>query len=216
MMGIMKNSVTTKKYSYAARQLKVLVAVFFTLSLSSCFTSSIYKFQSQPSEASVYYVSGSEKTLIGQTPIDYTKAALPTDAPFSLVFEKAGFESREISVSPTDNAQTTISATLKQSKDPINDAGTKRVRDVLKKVFEIQELTARQRYVDALTSLNKLEELEPNVAEIYSLKGSIYLIMNDRGQARLQYEKALKIDPSLDPIRARLKALATPVKGANP
>ena len=197
-------------------QLGVLRVFVMCGALSGCFSTSIYKFQSQPPEASVYYVNGQDRTLIGQTPIDYTKAALPSDAPFALVFEKPGFETREITVSPTDNTQTTVSATLKPAKDPFIDAGTKRLRDVLKRVFEIQELTARQRYVDALASLNKLEEQEPKVAEVYSLKGSIYLILNDSGQAKSNWEKALKLDPSLDNLRARIKALSAPVKGANP
>jgi len=184
--------------------------------ITGCFSTSVYKFQSQPSDAAVYYVNGADRTLIGQTPIDYTKASLPTDAPFSLVFEKAGFEPREITVSPTDNTQTTVSASLKPAKDPVIDAGTKRIRDVLRKIFEIQEMTARQRYVDALASLNKLEEQEPKVAEIYSLKGSVYLILNDSTQAKANWEKALKLDPSLDSLRSRIKALSVPVKGANP
>lgn len=183
---------------------------------SSCLTTSLYKFQSQPTEASVYYVNGNDKTMIGVTPIDYTKTALPTDAPFLLIFEKPGYEPREISVSPTDNSQTTISAVLKSSKEPFADAGTKRVREVLRKVFEIQELTSRHKYVDALSALNKLEEVEPNVAEIYALKGSLYLMLNDTVQTKFQWEKALKIDPTLDSLRARIKNLPKTEKGAKP
>lgn len=82
---------------------------------------------SQPTEATVYYVNGSEKVLIGQTPIEYTKAALPSDTPFTIAFEKSGFETREISVAPTDNSLTTISASLKPGKDAGVDAGTKRL-----------------------------------------------------------------------------------------
>jgi len=181
-----------------------------------CFSTSVYKFQSQPTEASVYYVNGAERNLIGVTPIDYTKAALPADAPFTLIFEKTGYESREISVSPTDNSQTTIRAVLKAAKEPIADATTKRVRSVLRRIFEIQELTSRQRYADALAGLNKLEEEEPNVAEIYSMKGSIYLMLNDPSQTRAQWEKALKIDPTLDTLRERLKKLPTTAKVGNP
>ena len=181
-----------------------------------CASSSVYKFQSQPNEATVYYINGNDKTLVGQTPIDYTKTQLPTDAPFTLAFEKPGYETKEISVSPTDNSQTTISAILKQQKEPVTDAATKRLRAVLQKIFDIQELTARQRYVDALAGLSKLEEQEPNVAEIYSLKGSIYVILNDPTQAKAQWEKALKVDPSLDNLRARIKTLDTTTKGAKP
>ena len=180
--------------------------------LTGCFSTSVYKFQSQPSEANVYYVNGAEKNLIGVTPIDYAKTALPGDAPFTLVFEKAGYETREVSVSPTGNSQTTIRATLKASKEPFADAGTKRVREVLRKIFEIQELTSRQRFADALAALNKLEETEPNVAELYALKGSIYLMLNDAVQTRVQWEKALKIDPTLDNLRERIKKLPNTAK----
>lgn len=195
---------------------RVFAALLLTVSLTGCFSTSIYKFQSQPSEASVYYINGSDKTLIGVTPIDYTKAALPTDTPFTLLFEKPGYEPREISISPTDNSQTTISTVLKSSKEPFVDAATKRLRDVLKKIFEIQELTSRQRFVDALAALNKLEESEPNVAEIYALKGSIYLMLNDVSQTKMQWEKALKIDPTLDQLRVRIKNLPTTAKAGSP
>jgi Tfp pilus assembly protein PilF len=183
--------------------------------LTACFSTSVYKFQSQPSEASVYYLNGAEKTLIGQTPIDYTKTNLPSDAPFSILFEKSGFEPREISVTPTDNSQTIISAILKSSAEPFADATTKKIRDVLKRVFDVQEMTAKQKFVDALTALKKLEEEHPNVAEIYSMKGSIYILLNDKAQAKEQWEKALKIDPSLDQLRVRVKAISASTKSPN-
>jgi tetratricopeptide (TPR) repeat protein len=183
-----------------------------SLALNACFSASVYKFQSQPSEASVYYINGSDKTLIGQTPIDYTKTNLPSDAPFSIIFEKSGFEPREISVTPTDNSQTIISATLKTADQPFADATTKKIRDMLRRIFEVQELTAKQKFVDALSALKKLEEENPNVAEIFSMKGSIYILLNDKTQAKEQWEKALKIDPSLDQLRARVKAISATEK----
>ena len=160
----------------------------------------------------MYYLNGSDKTLIGQTPIDYTKTNLPSDAPFSIVFEKTGYEPREISVTPTDNSQTIISATLKTADQPFADATTKKIRDTLRRIFEVQELTAKQKFVDALTALKKLEEENPNVAEIFSMKGSIYILLNDKAQAKEQWEKALKIDPSLDQLRTRVKAISTTEK----
>jgi hypothetical protein len=199
------------KQSKSVLPTRFLLATIFYLSfpllVSGCFTSSVYKFQSQPNEASVYYINGTEKTLIGQTPIDYTKAALPSDTPFVIIFEKPGFETKEISVSPTDNSQTTVSANLKSSSDGPSDAATKRIRDILKKVFAVQELTAKQKYVDALAALSKLEDSEPSLAEINVIKGSIYLMLNDKVEARKQWEKALKLDSSLDEIRTRIKNL---------
>jgi tetratricopeptide (TPR) repeat protein len=197
-----------------AKDSRLLLAFVITVTtlMTACLSTSVYKFQSQPTEASVYYVNGTEKSLIGVTPIDYAKTALPGDAPFTLIFEKPGYETREISVSPTDNSRTTIRTTLKASREPSEDVSTKRVREVIRKVFEIQELTSRQRFVDALAAVNKLEEAEPKVAEVYALKGSIYLILNDPTQTKAQWEKALKIDPTLDYLRERIKKLAIPGK----
>lgn len=205
------STVTLVKISFRA-----VVSLLAAASLQGCFSTSVYKFQSQPSEASVYYINGNDKVLVGVTPIDYAKTALPTDVTFTLLFEKVGYESREVAVSPTDNSQTTISTVLKSSKEPFADQATKRLRGVLQKIFEIQELTSRQRFVDALAALNKLEENEPNVAEIYAMKGSIYLMLNDIAQTRLQWEKALKVDPTLDHIRARIKNLPAIAKAGNP
>jgi predicted negative regulator of RcsB-dependent stress response len=73
-------------------------------------------------------------------------------------------------------------------------------------------MTAKQKFVDALAALKKLEEENPNVAEIYSMKGSIYILLNDKLQAKEQWEKALKIDPSLDQLRVRVKAISASAK----
>lgn len=179
-----------------------------------CSCASSYRFVSQPTEATVYFLNGAEKVLIGQTPIDYTKSALPTDAPFTIQYEKPGFETREISVAPTDNSLTTVNATLKPSKDAAADPSLKKTRSILQKVFAIQELTARQKYVEALSGLNKLEDAEPGLAEVHIMKGSIYFLLNDREQAKKQWEAALKLDPTLDELRVKLKALSPAVKGA--
>jgi hypothetical protein len=175
--------------------------------LTGCFADSVYKFQSQPSDASIYYLNGSEKNLVGQTPIDYTKTSLPNDAPFTILFEKQGYEPKEISVTPTDNSQTTISATLKVSKDSMGDSTSKRMRELLKKVFQVQELTAQSKYVDAIALVNKVAEQEPNIAELFVLKGGIYFLLNDANQAKLAWQEALKIDSSLDTLRPRIKAI---------
>ena len=179
-----------------------------------CISSSVYKFQSQPSDAAVYYVHGKDKTLLGQTPIDFTKTLLPSDAPFTIYFEKQGFEVKEIAVTPTDNSQTTISALLKQATEPLSDPVNKKVRRILQKIFEIQELTARHRYVDALAELKKIGEQEPAISEINILRGSIYLILHDPVRAKIEWEKALASDPSLDDIRARIKTLNLPADRA--
>ncbi len=205
----MRSHVLVRRIRQQRKPKKVATYVLSLLSftLQGCFADSVYRFQSQPSDASIYYLNGSEKNLVGQTPIDYTKTSLPNDAPFTILFEKQGYESKEISIAPTDNSQTTISANLKVSKDNMGDATSKRMREILKKVFQVQELTAQTKYVDALALINKVSEQEPNIAELFVLKGSIYFLLNDQTQARLAWLEALKIDSSLDSLRARVKSI---------
>ncbi len=174
---------------------------------------------SQPSEATVFFVNGSQKTMIGQTPIDFSKAALPTDAPFVITFEKSGFETKEISVAPSENTLTTINVSLKPALGALTDEATKRTRKSVQQIFAIQELTAQKRYVDALASLKKLEEAEPNLVEVFVMRGSIYVLLNDTQQARREWEKALKMDPSMESLKVRLLTLAkddTTAKGSKP
>ena len=200
---------TTPKHLYEL--FKFFVFLFL---LQSCATQ--YRFISQPSEATVYYVNGSEKTLIGQTPIDFAKSALPSDAPFVVTFEKSGFEIKEISVAPTENTLTTVNVSLKPALGALTDEATKRTRKSVQQIFSIQELTAQKRYVDALASLKKLEESEPNLVEVYVMRGSIYVLLNDTAQARREWEKALKMDPTMDSLKVRLLTLAKEDKGSKP
>ncbi|MBP9708739.1 MAG: tetratricopeptide repeat protein [Oligoflexales bacterium] len=166
-----------------------------------------YRFQSQPSEANVFYINGSEKTLIGQTPIDYAKSALPTDTPFVINFEKSGYEQKELSIAPSDNSLTTISVHLKPVLDAVTDATVKRMHDTIQQIFKVQELSSQQRYVDALSALQKLEEAEPTLAEVFVLRGSIYVMLNDKERAKQEWEKALKLAPHLESLKVQLARL---------
>jgi tetratricopeptide (TPR) repeat protein len=177
--------------------------------LNSCASTNKYNFQSSPGDASVYYMNGSEKILIGQTPIDFAKTSLPTNTPFTIRFEKEGFDPKEITVTPTTGAQTIVSAPLKLTTTAHPENTTKQIRAIVRKIFEVQELTARQKFMEALATLRKLEDENPEVAEIYAMKGSIYLLLNDKSKAREQWEKALELDPSLDQLRVRIKNLSS-------
>lgn len=184
------------------------------LLLSNCATH--YRFQSQPSEANVFYINGSEKTLIGQTPIDYAKSALPTDTPFLLNFEKSGYELKELSIAPSDNSLTTISVHLKPTLDVATDATVKRMHETIQQIFKVQELSSQQRFVDALSALQKLEETEPNLAEVFVLRGSIYVMLNDKERAKQEWEKALKLAPNLESLKVQLSRLTQDAsKGSN-
>lgn len=166
-----------------------------------------YRFASTPEAAAVYQITPTSKVLLGETPITFAKTALPTEAPFVVVFEKEGFESKDVSISPTDNSLTTVSVQLKPVRPGGEDVGMKRMRGVLRQIFSIQEKIFQKKYVDALAALKTLEQQESALAEVFVLRGSVYVLLNDPDQARQQWDKALQIDPSLDEVKVSLAKL---------
>jgi|GEM_PF-1565016 len=172
--------------------------------------STTYQFVTQPEGANVYHQKDGSKALLGTTPLEFKKSGLPEDTPFSVIFEKQGYEPLNLLVTPTDNSHTTVTATMKPgSASNGNDPESMRVRGVLRRVFKVQEHVATRRYTEALSLLRDLETAEPNLAETYVLKGSVYLMLNDSAQARLSWEKALALDSSLDDVRVHLNKIAT-------
>ena len=64
-------------------------------------------------------------------------------------------------------------------------------------VREAQTLQQRKRFLDALTKLEEAEKLDPKHAEIYNVRGAVYLSsqMRDFDKARVEFKKALEYDP---------------------
>ncbi|MHB1081491.1 MAG: tetratricopeptide repeat protein [Prosthecobacter sp.] len=88
-----------------------------------------------------------------------------------------------------------IAASLAQSpkaptKAPVSD-------EVKKLLLEAREMRVKQRYTDSLEKLDAAEKLNPNVADIYALRGDIYLAprRRDFDLALPQFEKAAQLQP---------------------
>ena len=191
--------------------------IFLTLgavSVSGCATT--YEILSSPEGASVYQASNGRKALLGVTPFSFKKSGLPYDKPFVLSFERSSYESLDVMVSPTDEAKTKISATLRPGKTDVNDPSVVRMREVISAIFKIQELTFQKRTVDALALIKDLERKEPGLAEVFVLKGSIYASINDPEQARTAWKQALALDSSLDRLKVEIQKLDASIAASGP
>jgi len=179
---------------------------FLAVNLVSCSTT--YQFVTRPEGASVFHHEDGSKALLGTTPLSFKKSGLPSDVPFSVVFEKQGYEPLNLMITPTDNSHTTVTATMKPGARDGNDPESIRIRRILKHVFKVQEHVATKRYTDALILIRELEKEEPNLAETYVIKGSVYLMLNDNSQAKIAWERALTLDSTLDDVRIQLNRIA--------
>jgi len=76
------------------------------------------------------------------------------------------------------------------AKPPLSDA-------VKKLLLEARDMRIQQRYTDALNKLEEAEKIDPNAADIYALRGDIYLAprRRDFDLALPQFEKAAQLMP---------------------
>lgn len=69
--------------------------------------------------------------------------------------------------------------------------------EVRKLLLEARDMRIHQRFTDALEKLDAAEKIDPNVADIYALRGDIYLAprRRDFDLALPQFEKAAQLQP---------------------
>ncbi len=94
-----------------------------------------------------------------------------------------------------------------KKKQPRQGTFTKDDADYNKALDNLQEaqnLFSERRYLQALSEINKSVETAPNMALAYAVRGSIYYMLRQFPEAKLSWEKALELDPSMDNVRAIL------------
>lgn len=70
--------------------------------------------------------------------------------------------------------------------------------EVMAKLSEAQELQGRQRFVDALSKLDEVEAISPDLTELHNLRGSIYLSpsLRDFEKAEYHFNRSKELDPN--------------------
>ncbi|HTX18126.1 MAG TPA: tetratricopeptide repeat protein [Bacteroidota bacterium] len=84
---------------------------------------------------------------------------------------------------------------------------TKEDADYNRALFSLQEaqrLFSERRYTEALAEINKSIDAAPNMALAYAVRGSVYFMLRQFAEAKVSWEKALELDPSMDNVRAIL------------
>ncbi len=93
-----------------------------------------------------------------------------------------------------------ISSALAQAADTAAPAAADRSKlpdEVRKLLMEARDMRIQQRYTDALAKLAEAEKIVPNLADIYALRGDIYLAprRRDFALALPQFQKAAELEP---------------------
>ena len=77
----------------------------------------------------------------------------------------------------------------------------------MRKFQKSHDLLIEEEYHAALDMIDKVIELQPNLAIAYARRGTIYYYLNDTKAASMNWNIALKLDPEYDQVREILKGL---------
>lgn len=94
---------------------------------------------------------------------------------------------------------------IEEEKDFFNDKALSLFSDATKHMLSAQALFYRKSYWKALEETNKAMSLVPSSAQAHALKGSIYYKMGRKKDAKVSWQQALQLDPSLTDVKESLK-----------
>jgi tetratricopeptide (TPR) repeat protein len=94
---------------------------------------------------------------------------------------------------------------IEEEKEFFNEKALSLFSDATKHMLSAQALFYRKSYWKALEQTNKAMSLVPSSAQAHALKGSIYYKMGRKKDAKVSWQQALKLDPSLTEVKESLK-----------
>ena len=96
---------------------------------------------------------------------------------------------------------------LEQRNELVEQRKLKDYQASTQHIFTAQSLFYKKQYWKSLDETNKALELVPSSAQAHALKGSIYYKMGLNDEAKVSWQQALKIDPSMDQVKTSLARL---------
>ena len=91
----------------------------------------------------------------------------------------------------------------------------KDIQNLLKSYREAQELFYLEEYEEALTKVNETLRIQ-ETADAYALKGTIYFMMDNLSATRLNWNRAVRLNPDLPiPSIPELEEIIREIKGGN-
>jgi len=94
---------------------------------------------------------------------------------------------------------------IEEESEFFNEKSLSLFSDATKHMLSAQALFYRKSYWKALEETNKAMSLVPSSAQAHALKGSIYYKMGRKKDAKISWQQALKLDPSLTEVKESLK-----------
>lgn len=186
--------------------------IILTLFLAACSSKSYLTIKTKPESATISAFN--EKTQafepIGQTPVIIKDQDLAYLESGVLKIEKKGFVTENIIFPAGSISSTEITFQLKENHEWIGKESksiSKVAEDIAKTLHQINRHTSAREYNSALTLSNTLIDKYPDTSLFYDIRGSIYLLLNQREEARRNFQKSLELSPGNLKTKALLEKI---------
>ncbi|MBX3023073.1 MAG: hypothetical protein KF799_15460 [Bdellovibrionales bacterium] len=182
--------------------------IYFLLVILSATTSgcaSHLYLKSEPAGARVELISAQNQavTPLGETPLTMTKTQITQKqvrGPYLIRISKDGLLPKEILIASLTGIDVDVNVQLQAS------ASTARLNDLVNELFDAQNMAQKGDGPSALEKLNQLQKKHPDIAAVYEMRGSIYMVRGDYASAARDFGVAVNIDPQNRELRVLLES----------
>lgn len=161
--------------------------------------------KSEPSAARVDLISPQDHsaTPLGQTPLNLNKNDLTSkqiSGPYLIRLSKEGLAPKEILITSLTGIDIDVNFQLHAS------TSTEGTNDLVNELFEAQNMAQKGDQASAFEKLNQLQKAHPDIAAIYEMRGSMYMVRGEYATAAREFSQAVNIDPNNRELRVLLES----------
>lgn len=182
------------------------------LILVGCSTTSKLTVMTKPEKATVTYYNEKSQSYesIGETPFSISGKQLKENKMGVLRVEKPGYVTENIVIPTTSLGSTDVSLNLRENSQWISKESksiSKVAEDIADHLNQINRYTNSRSYTEALGVTNKLINKYPETSIFYDIRGSIHLLLNQKEEAKRNFQKSLEINPANLKTKALLEKI---------
>lgn len=172
--------------------LKSVILIFYFF-LSACASHISIRSTPPAAKVSVIDVKTQNTKDLGMTPVSMKSSEIVfenSSGPYIFVVTMPGFLEKRIFIPRFSGEEMDINFALQSS---VNMA---QLNPVINDLFKAQNKANKGQFDEAIALLNPLLEKHPDLASIYEMRGSVYLLKKEAGLALNDFEQAHRLDPA--------------------
>ena len=177
--------------------------LIFTMMIAGC--AGHITLKSNPTQAKVELINirDNSASAIGETPIQIQVQDIDkkqSSGPYVLRISKDGYAARELIFVSLTGLQLDYNFDLKRATAQVE------TNKIIEGLFEAQSLAQKSEYAKAISKLDELANQFPDIAAVFEMRGSLYILRTEFAAASKDFQRALQLEPESSELKALLKS----------